>query len=130
MDLPSKELVFEFEHIGQTTEKKYEGRFTVLGLLDIGQKHRLELEKTKLMGNYLNPTDGLAGLAIILANLRVKLVDGPEWWKQSNGGYSIQDEDVVIALYEKVVASEAEWRQKMKDMGAKAQEARSQSQSQ
>jgi hypothetical protein len=130
MDLPSKELVFDFEHVGALTEKKYEGRFTVLALLDIGQKHRLELEKTRLLGNHQNPTDGLVGIAVILANLRIKVVDGPEWWKQSNGGFSIQDEDVLVALYDKVLDSESEWRQKMRDMGAKAQEARSQSQNQ
>lgn len=125
MDLPSKESVFDFDHTGADTGKRYEGQFKVLCLLDMGQRHRLELEKTRLLGNHPNPTDGLAGIAIILATLRVKILDAPEWWKQSNGGYSIQDEDALVALYDKVLAAEAEWRQQMMDKGKKAQEATS-----
>lgn len=121
MDLPSKESAFDFDHTGTDTGKRYEGQFKVLCLLDMGQKHRLELEKTRLLGNHPNPTDGLAGIAIILANLRVKLIDAPEWWKQSNGGFAIQDEDALVALYDKVLAAEAEWRKQMIEKGKKAQ---------
>lgn len=127
MDLPSKESVFDFVHTGLDTGKKYEGQFKVLCLLDMGQKHRLELEKTRLLGNHANPTDGLAGIAIILANLRIKIIDAPEWYKQSNGGFNIQDEDALVALYDKVLAAEVEWRQQMMDKGKKAAEANSQS---
>ena len=68
MDLPSKESAFDFDHTGTDTGKRYEGQFKVLCLLDMGQKHRLELEKTRLLGNHPNPTDGLAGISIILAS--------------------------------------------------------------
>lgn len=124
MDLPKIEDVFDFDFTSELG-KRYEGRFTVLCLLDIGQKHRMELEKTRLLGNYQNPTDALAGLAIILANLRIKIVDGPEWWKQSNGGYSIRDEDALVALYDKVVAAEIAWKEKLTEKAKKTQEEKS-----
>jgi hypothetical protein len=114
MDLPSKEKTFDFDHIGEDTGKKYEGRFTVLCTLNIGQKHSLALEKTRLLGNYPNPTDDLAGLAIILANLRAKVVDGPEWWKQSIGGTLIDDESVLVDLYNRVQEAEVEWKENLK----------------
>jgi hypothetical protein len=114
MDLPSKERTFDFEHVGEDTGKKYDGRFTVLCSLNIGQKHALELEKTRLLGNYANPTDGLAGLSIILANLRAKIVDAPEWWKQSNGGASVEDESALVVLYRKVQEAEFEWKEELK----------------
>lgn len=127
MDLPKIESVFDFDYTSELG-KKYDGRFTVLCLLDMGQKHRMELEKTRLLGNYPNPTDGLAGIAVVLAELRVKVVDAPEWWKQSNGGYNIKDEDAVVALYDKVKAAETEWRNNLQEMRKKAQEATSNSQ--
>lgn len=114
MDLPSKEKTFDFEHTGETIGKKYDGRFTVLCVLNIGQKHALGLEKTRLMGNYPNPTDDLAGFAIILANLRAKIVDGPEWWKQSQGGALIEDEDALVALYRHVQEAEFQWKEELK----------------
>lgn len=123
MDLPKIETVIDFEFTSELG-KKYEGRFTVLCLLDMGQKHRLELEKTRLLGNYQNPTPELSGIAIVLANLRVKVLDGPEWWKQSNGGYLIKDEDALVTLYDKVQEAETQWRNQLKEMGKKAQEAK------
>lgn len=122
MDLPKTESVFDFDFTSELG-KRYEGRFTVLCLLDIRTKHRLELEKTRLLGNHPNPTAGLTGIAEVLANLRVKITDGPEWWKQSEGGYNIQDEDALVTLYDKVKEAEDKWRASLREMGKKAQEA-------
>ncbi len=114
MDLPSKEKTFDFEHVGETMGKEYKGRFTVLCVLNVGQKHSLALEKTRLLGNYPNPTDDLSGFAIILANLRAKVIDAPEWWKQSSGGALIEDEDALVKLYRKVQEAEEEWKEELK----------------
>lgn len=120
MDLPSNQQVFDFEFTSELG-KKYEGTFTVLSVLDIRTKHRLELEKTRLLGNYANPTDELAGIAIVLATLRTRIVDGPEWWKQSDGGYNITDFDTLTHLYDKVLGVEIEWRKKLKEKAEKLQ---------
>jgi hypothetical protein len=122
MDLPKNEAVFDLDHTGDVTGKRYEGQFKVLCVLNMAQKHSMELEKTRLMGNFANPTDGLAGIAVILSTLRAKIVDAPEWWKQSGGGYDIMDEDALVAVYNKIMAAEAEWRTNLKEKGKKAQE--------
>jgi len=122
MDLPSNQSVFDFNFTSDLGNK-YDGRFTVLAVLDMKTKHRLELEKTRLLGNYANPTDELAGISIMLATLRIRIVDAPEWWKQSDGGYNLSDFDVLSALYEKTIAAEAEWRTKLKEKAKKLQEA-------
>ena len=109
MDLPSKQQVFDFEYVTDYG-KKYDGQFTVLCSLNMGQKHTLELEKTRLLGNYINPTEGLIGLAIVLSNLRVKVIDGPAWWTQSNGGATIEDEDALVALFNKLQEAEGKWK--------------------
>lgn len=119
MDLPKNEATFDFKEVGETTGKSYDGRFTCLCVLNMGKKHQLELEKTRLMSDFVNPTDGLYGIATILANLRVKLTDSPNWWKQSNGGLDIEDEDVLVKLYQVVLTKETEWREAVKK---KAQE--------
>jgi hypothetical protein len=113
MNLPSKERTFHIDLTGESG-KKYDGRFTVLCLLNVGQKHLLALEKTRLLGNYPNPTEDLQGFSIILANLRSKIIDAPEWWKQSNGGMLIEDEDVLLELYNKIQEAEQAWRNDLK----------------
>lgn len=122
MDLPKNEAVFDFEHVGEITGKKYDGRFTVLCVLNMAQRHALELEKTRLLGNYSSPTDGLAGIALVLANLRSKIIDAPEWWKQSGGGYDLMDEDVLVTLYQKIQDAEIQWRETLKERAKKTQE--------
>ena len=121
MDLPTTQSVFDFEFTSELG-KKYDGQFLVHCVLNMRQKHVLELEKTRLLGNYTNPTDELAGIAVILSNLRSRIVTGPTWWEQSDGGYNLADIDVLTSLYNKVIAAETEWRTKLKEKTKKLQE--------
>jgi hypothetical protein len=121
MDLPTTQSVFDFDFTSELG-KKYDGQFMVHCLLNMRQKHALELEKTRLLGNYANPTDELAGIAVILSNLRHRIVSGPTWWEQSDGGYNLPDIDVLTSLYTQVMAAETEWRTKLKEKTKKLQE--------
>jgi len=121
MDLPTTQSVFDFEFTSELG-KKYDGQFLVHCVLNMRQKHVLELEKTRLLGNYANPTDELAGIAVILSNLRSRIINGPTWWEQSDGGYNLADIDVLTALYNKVILAETEWRTKLKEKTKKIQE--------
>lgn len=116
MELPKNEEVFEIDALGETTYKKYEGQFTVRCVLNMGQKHAMELEKSRLMGSLGSPTEALAGIAIIFATLRAKVIEGPEWWKQSAGGSNIKDENVLVELFNRVEKAEVEWREKVKKL--------------
>lgn len=116
MELPKNEASFDVDVQGDTTFKQYQGQFTVRCVLSMGQKHAMELEKSRLLGSYTNPTDELEGLAIIFASLRAKVIEAPEWWKQSMGGATVNDENVLIELYNQAEKAEKEWRQKVKDL--------------
>lgn len=112
--LPKNEAVFDFEAVGDTTGETYKGQFTVRCVLNIAGRHSLELEKTRLMADYANPSSGLAGIAISLATVRAKIVDAPAWWKNSDEGSQIIDENIVFALYDKCNEVEAKWRDSLK----------------
>lgn len=113
--LPENKHVFDIKHSGQVTGREYEGQFTCVCILTMGQKHQLEIERTRLLADFQNPTENLAGMALILANLRTRIIDAPDWWKESNGGAKIMDEDVVLALFNKVLEAEEIWRQKLQE---------------
>lgn len=125
MELPKNEATFEVDLQGSATLKEYKGQFSCRCVLTMGQKHSMELEKSRLLGNYANPTPELEGIAIIFASLRAKLVDAPEWWKQSQGGTSISDENILVELYNQVEKAEQEWRQKVKDLAKPSQDSQS-----
>jgi hypothetical protein len=120
MDLPKNEKVFLFEHTGSTSQFLYTGQFTVKCVLNIADKRILEIEKTKLQSDFVNPTDDLRVLADILANLKVRVIDAPEWWKQSNNGATLLDQDALIALFYKVIDQEVAWREELLKLKAPA----------
>ena len=121
MNFPSTEKTFYFDY---TTAfgNRYEGNFTVKCLLSVGEKHRLELEKTRLLGNHPNPTDELVGIAVILSNLRHRITDAPNWWAQSRGGETIREEDVLAELFAKTQDVEIEWRRELIEKSLKPQD--------
>lgn len=121
MDLPKKERTFSFNHVSEESGLTYEGTFTIKCKLNVSEKYQLELEKSRLMSDMLNPSNGLMGLAIALSTLRVRIVDGPNWWAQGKG-MNIEDEDVLVALFEKVETECMEWRKELSDKAAKARE--------
>ena len=102
-------MTFNFDKTSEL-QRQYCGDFTIYCSLNMLQKHQLELEKSKLLGGHVNPSDGLFGLSIILANLRIKIKDGPSWWKESKGGFTIEDEDILVALLNKGDEVEQEWK--------------------
>lgn len=123
MDIPSTQKTFYFDYTTEF-EQRYEGEFTVKCLLNIGEKHRLELEKNRLLGNIANPTDELFGISMILSNLRAKIVNAPNWWLQSRGGETIQEEDLLAQLFGKVQDAEIEWKKDLLDKAKQAREAK------
>lgn len=84
------------------------------------KRRQLELEKTRLKADTLNPTAGLEALAQVMSHLRVRIINGPEWWKQSEGGLNIMDENVIVELYDKCLEQELAWVSEVKDKGQKA----------
>lgn len=120
--LPKNEKTFDVDVVGDTTGVKYQGQFTVLCVLDMEGKHTLELEKTRLMADYANPSRGLFGIATSLATIRAKVVSSPAWWKNTSDGATIKDENVIFDIYDKCIEMEKEWRKELKEASDEAVE--------
>lgn len=114
MDLPKDIKTFTFECEGDTTTKKYDGDFTVKCILNMRDKRLLEIEKSSIRADMANPTPDLVAYSTILATLRVRIQEAPEWWKQSVGGYELKDENVIVELFDKVMDQETKWREELK----------------
>lgn len=114
MDIPKNERTFQFKKTGDLYGKIYEGAFTVKCILTILDKRMLEIEKSRLKLDIKNPSPDLVAWATILANLRVRIIKSPDWWKESNYGDNIEDEEIVTSLFEDVMAQEEAWREELK----------------
>jgi hypothetical protein len=114
MDLPKNEKSFVLDHTGEVTGRKYQGTFTVKCMLNLADKRALEIEKTKLSADLNNPSVELSAIATIVAHLRVKVVDAPDWFKQSIRSLDLLDEDTYVQIYEKCYEKSDEWLNELK----------------
>jgi hypothetical protein len=122
--LPKNEKNFDFKSQGETTGLDYDGRFKCKCVLDIAGKHSLELEKTRLMADFANPTTGLQGISLTIATIRAKLVEWPSWWDEGNYGLGILDENIILEIYDDVQKAESDWRSELLRKAERAQEAK------
>lgn len=118
--LPKIERSFEVDFVGGSTGLTYKGTFTVRCVLNIGQKHAVELEKSRLTGDHRNPTNGLSNIAVTLAEIHGRVVEAPAFWKDSKGGSDILDEDLVYEIYSKCMDLEDQWKSELKKVGEEA----------
>ena len=121
--LPKNEKTFEIDLVGKDTGVKYHGIFTVRCVLNMAMRHAMEMEKTRLMADFANPSGGLAGIAITLATLRTKIIKGPPWWESSDGGVNVMDDNIILAIYDECNKAEVEWRESLKTSAVEAQKA-------
>lgn len=121
--LPKNERTFTVSVEGDVTGEKFEGQFTAKCVLNMAERHTKELEKTRLMADYANPSGSLAGLAEILSTTKVKLVSWPDWWANLDFGSQVLDENIIIEIYDKVQALEKEWKTEIRKKAKEAKEA-------
>lgn len=114
MELPKNEKSFHFEHVGEVTGHKWEGQFSVKCVLSLADKRLLEIEQSRLSMDLMNPTGNLSAIARVVSNLRVRVMDGPDWFNQSIATLDILDEDVMFELYGKCLDATKEWQEELK----------------
>jgi len=112
--LPKNERSFSIKVDGDTSQETFEGQFTAKCILNITEKHSKELEKTRLMADYANPSPKLAGIAEILSSIRTKLVKWPDWWANLDYGAKIIDENVVVSIYDEIQQLESDWKSEVR----------------
>lgn len=114
MNLPKNEKSFMFSVEGEVTGHKYEGQFSVKCVLSMADKRILEIEQSRLAMDLLNPTDNLVAIARVVANLRVRVQDAPDWFDQIIANLDILDDNVIFELYSKCLECSSEWVKELK----------------
>ncbi len=108
-EVPPTEETFTISIEGELTKKLYAGDFTCRiprrkdqCMID---KHRAFLNGDVV--DQLSP-DTLR-FHHMIAYLRYTIVDSPKWWKESDLGYDLYDENVVKEVYDAVLKFEVNW---------------------
>jgi hypothetical protein len=96
---------FEISLTGDVTGDKWFGKFKCKTFLS----HRDQLASDRIKRELLGAGDaerGAVNRAHIFAQLRVRLVDAPDWWKASDGGLDLVDDNVLVEIFEQTMKAE------------------------
>lgn len=122
MDLPKNEKSFYFRHEGELTGRVYEGDFTVKCVLNLADKRLLEVEKSSLSLDLTNPSGNLSAISNVVANLRVRCIVYPDWFKQSIATLDILDDELFFEIHGKALECSDEWIKELKGNSAENDE--------
>lgn len=110
-DIPVTETSLQIDIEGEVTKKRFLGEFSCKiprkkeqCLID---KHRAFLNGPQ--PEQLSPETLRFHHMVAYLRFTIDTVNSPKWWKESDLGYELYDENVVKALYDKVLDFEVEW---------------------
>lgn len=110
-DVPSTEADLQIDVVGEVTKKRFLGEFTAK---IPRRKEQCQIDKHRAFLNGPQP-EQLSPETLrfhhMISYLRYTIDDknAPKWWKENDLGYDLYDENVVKALYDKVLDFEVEW---------------------
>jgi hypothetical protein len=114
INLPKNEKTFMFSKVGEVTGAKYEGQFTVKCALSLADKRLIEIEKSRITADLMNPTGNLDAIGRVIANLRVRVINGPEWYNQQVNTMTILDEEIVFDVFSEALKASDDWMKELK----------------
>lgn len=108
-DMPPTETDVQVEAVGDVTKRKFIGEFTVK---IPRRKEQCLIDKHRAFLNGPAP-ENLEPATLkfhhMISYLRYVVTQSPKWWQESDLGYELYDENVVQAVYDKVLEFEVEW---------------------
>ena len=105
--------------------KHYNGTFTIKTVLTRRDNFTADAIRREVLGPSPEGTVVLPDLqfeAYMLGQLRVRIVNAPEWWTNSNFGLDMEDGDIIAKLYALVVKEEGKSKAELKKESEKALE--------
>lgn len=109
---------------GAKTGEKWVGSFTSKVLLSQADELAIDRRRRELLGpNAQDAAPVAAQRAAIFAELWVRILSAPEWWKAMAGGLDLVDDEPVAAVFNAAQQAEQEKLKAIKAKAAAAQEA-------
>lgn len=115
-DLPPNEKTFSIDVEGDTTKQRSVGQFTCRCVLNLAQRAEADLIEARLNQGLKDVRSTTQTLHFVLAQLYVRVVKAPNWWRNSYlpdegvPGKLLMDLNVVSRVFEECMTAESEWR--------------------
>lgn len=106
MPTTSNSESFSINVVGETSGEKFAGVFkTKLRLSHSAQLHQDEIRRSLLGKNPESASPRAQNAAEIFSLVQVHLIDAPKWWAAQGEGLELEDDNVIGAVYEGIVAA-------------------------
>lgn len=122
MNLPSNEHTFHFKDHGERTKQVFEGHFTVKCILTMQESVDVGLRLDALNGGSKTLVPGVQILNRAFAELDVRIIKAPSWWKDSANGRELFDSNIVLGVFDKAIDGERIYEDRIKEASGDAQE--------
>jgi hypothetical protein len=107
--MASYQATFSFSLKGNTTKEVFFGKFTAKTLLTTRDFIAKDQIRRQILGGAGTTTDAYAGnLAILCSECAVRVIDGPKWWKDSDNGMDLADDNVLKKVFDECIRLEVE----------------------
>lgn len=113
IELPKTDITISVDVKGDTTGLRWQGEFTVVAVPTLAQRHRYELERSRLMADLKNPTPSLQAMSEVMATVNTRILKAPDWWKQAYDGIELLDHNIAVAIYDQILDAEETWREQL-----------------
>lgn len=108
---------------GEITGEQYTGKFTFKTRLSHKERMQIDTLRRQILGPQPEgavPSPRALSAAQIFANLAVRTLDAPSFWKNSDNGMDLADDDLVSAVYDAAIKAEEDEIQKVRKAGEDA----------
>lgn len=108
-ELPDTTHVFQLDLQGRITKKRFLGEFRCK-IPTIKDQAMIAKHNALLNGEFPIYLDaGIQKIHKMISYLRFTLTDYPVFWRDSDLGYELRDDNIIEAVYDEVIAFENKW---------------------
>jgi hypothetical protein len=126
----SNEYTFKVSIVGERSKKTYEGQFTVKCVLNYQEQVNVGLLLDEYNRGSRTVPEGTFRMNRALAEMDVRVViddrtgqqKAPSWWRDSNGGRTMIDKNVVLEVFLKALDAETDYDKRVEESSKDAEE--------
>lgn len=118
--LPNSET-FVINVVGDATGETQTGKFIAKKRLSFNDQMARDNFRRKMLGEAPGePTPRASSMATIFSELIVRLTEAPSWWVDADEGRNLEDENVIVEVYDRCMKIETDAKEEVAKKAAVA----------
>lgn len=121
--LPNNEYTFAFKRQGDVSKEWYEGTFVVKCVLTNSEQIDVAIRTDRYNAGAKNLGEHFKLFNRTMAELDVRIVKSPHFWKENNGGWELLDANIIYEVFAEAMKGQTSWSERLKERVEEAEKA-------